>query len=86
LGSRGRWISEFEASLVNRVSFRTARATQRNAVSKNQNQKKKKKKKKKERKKGSHYIAQADLTFKSQPSYHLCFLSIEIKDMGYHAW
>jgi hypothetical protein len=36
LGSRGRWISELEASLVYRVSSRTARATQRNPVSKNQ--------------------------------------------------
>jgi hypothetical protein len=45
-GGRGRRISEFEASLVYRVSSRTARATQRNPVSKNQ---KKKKKKKKER-------------------------------------
>jgi hypothetical protein len=35
LGNRGRWISEFEASLVYRVSSRTARATQRNPVSKN---------------------------------------------------
>jgi hypothetical protein len=35
LGGRGRWISEFEASLVYRVSSRTARATQRNPVSKN---------------------------------------------------
>jgi hypothetical protein len=26
LGGRGRWISEFEASLVNKVSSRTARA------------------------------------------------------------
>jgi hypothetical protein len=33
LGGRGRWISEFEASLVYRVSSRTARATQRNLVS-----------------------------------------------------
>jgi hypothetical protein len=32
LGGRGRWISEFEASLVFRVSSRTARATQRNPV------------------------------------------------------
>jgi hypothetical protein len=36
LGSRGRRISEFEASLVYKVSSRTARATQRNPVSKNQ--------------------------------------------------
>jgi hypothetical protein len=32
LGGGGRWISEFEASLVYRVSSRTARATQRNPV------------------------------------------------------
>jgi hypothetical protein len=37
LGGRGRWISEFQASLVYKVSFRTARATtQRNPVLKNQ--------------------------------------------------
>jgi hypothetical protein len=35
LGSRGRQISEFEASLVYRVSSRTARAIQRNPVLKN---------------------------------------------------
>jgi hypothetical protein len=34
LGGRGRQISEFEASLVYKVSSRTARATQRNLVSK----------------------------------------------------
>jgi hypothetical protein len=32
LGGRGRQISEFEVSLVYRVSSRTARATQRNPV------------------------------------------------------
>jgi hypothetical protein len=47
--SRGKLISEFNASLIHRVSSRTARALQRNSVSKNKN--KKKKKKKKERKK-----------------------------------
>jgi hypothetical protein len=41
---RGRWISEFEASLVYKVSSRTARAIKRNPVSKNQKKKKKKKK------------------------------------------
>ena len=46
MGGRGRPISEFEASLVYRVSSRIARVTQRNPVSK-----KPKKKKKKERKK-----------------------------------
>jgi hypothetical protein len=35
LGGRGRWISEFEVSLVYRVSSRTARTMQRNPVSKN---------------------------------------------------
>jgi hypothetical protein len=33
--SKGRQISEFEASLVYKVSSRTARAIQRNPVSKN---------------------------------------------------
>jgi hypothetical protein len=37
-GGRGRQISEFEASLVYKVSSRTARAIQRNPVSKNQKQ------------------------------------------------
>ena len=45
-GGRGRWISEFEDSLVYEVSSRTARATQRNPVSKNQKKKKKKSKRK----------------------------------------
>jgi hypothetical protein len=36
LGGRGRQISEFKASLVYRVSSRTARATQRNPVLKKQ--------------------------------------------------
>jgi hypothetical protein len=44
LGGRGRRISEFEASLVYKVSSRTARAIQKNPVSKNQKKKKKKKK------------------------------------------
>jgi hypothetical protein len=43
LGRQGQaagWISEFEASLVYKVSSRTARAIQRNPVSKNQKIKK----------------------------------------------
>jgi hypothetical protein len=47
LGGRGRQISEFEVSLVYRVSSRTARATQRNPVSKNQNKKEREREKKK---------------------------------------
>jgi hypothetical protein len=38
LGGRGRRISELEASLVYKVSSRTARATQRNPVSKTNKQ------------------------------------------------
>jgi hypothetical protein len=37
LGGRGRQISEFEASLVYKVSSRTARIIQRNLVSEKQN-------------------------------------------------
>jgi hypothetical protein len=55
LGCRDRRISEFKDSLVYRVSSRTARAIQRNPVSKNKNKtttttttKKNKQKKKKE--------------------------------------
>jgi hypothetical protein len=47
LGGRGRQISEFEDSLVYKVSSRTARATQRNPVLKQTKTKKKKKKKSK---------------------------------------
>jgi hypothetical protein len=47
LGGRGRWISEFEASLVYKVSSRTVRATQRNPDSKKQKKKNKNKQKKK---------------------------------------
>jgi hypothetical protein len=36
LGGKGRQISEFKASLVYKVSSRTARAIQKNPVSKNQ--------------------------------------------------
>ena len=49
LGGRGRQISEFEASLVYRVSSRTARAIQRNPVWKKKNKTKQNKSKKKKR-------------------------------------
>jgi hypothetical protein len=51
LGGRGRQISEFEASLVYRVSFRTAKVIQRNPVSKKKQTKKTKKQKNKKNKK-----------------------------------
>jgi hypothetical protein len=46
LGDRGRPISEFEASLVYKVSSRTAIAIQRNLVSKERNKQTKTKKQK----------------------------------------
>jgi hypothetical protein len=48
LGGRGRWISEFEASLVYRVSSRRAKTTQRNPVLKKPKKEKKEKKKRKQ--------------------------------------
>jgi hypothetical protein len=54
LGGKGRWISEFEASLVYKVSSRTARTIQRNPVSKNQTKRKKEKEKEKEKEKDAH--------------------------------
>jgi hypothetical protein len=47
LGGRGRRISEFEAILVYRVSSRTAKATQKNPVSREKKKRKKERKKKK---------------------------------------
>jgi hypothetical protein len=35
LGDRGKWISEFKASLVYVASFRTARATKKDPILKN---------------------------------------------------
>jgi hypothetical protein len=49
LEDRGRRISEFEASLVYKVSSRTARAIQRNPVLKNKKQKTKNKNKNKKK-------------------------------------
>jgi hypothetical protein len=51
LGGRGRLISELEASLVYKVSSRTARALQRNPVSKKEKKRKEKKKEKRKEKK-----------------------------------
>jgi hypothetical protein len=46
---KGRWISEFEASLVYKVSSRTARGTQRNPVLKNKTKKQANKKKRQDK-------------------------------------
>jgi hypothetical protein len=53
LGGRGRRISEFKASLVYKVSSRTARATQRNPGLKTKQNKKEKEKERKRKKKKS---------------------------------
>jgi hypothetical protein len=50
LGGRGRQISEFEASLVYRVSSKTARAIKRNPVSEKQTNKQTNKQKQKTKK------------------------------------
>jgi hypothetical protein len=49
LGGRGRRISEFEASLVYKVSSRTARATQRNPVSKRKEREREREKRREEK-------------------------------------
>jgi hypothetical protein len=51
LVGRGRRTSDFEASLVYRVSSRRVRAAQRNPVQKKKKKKKEKKERKKEKKK-----------------------------------
>jgi hypothetical protein len=56
LGGRGRQISEFKASLVYRVSSRTARAIQRNPVLKKNNNNKTKQNKKNKKKKKSNSL------------------------------
>jgi hypothetical protein len=56
LVGRGRRISEFEASLVYKVSSRIARATQRNPVLKTKKKKKKREKKEKEKEKQNEYF------------------------------
>jgi uncharacterized protein (DUF2252 family) len=56
LGGRGRWISEFQASLVYRVSSRTARAIQRNPVLKKQKNKNNNNKKNPQKKKDIRFL------------------------------
>jgi hypothetical protein len=66
LGGRGRRISEFEASLVYKVSSRTARAIQKNPVSKKQKTKNKPRlppKKEWPRNKHGGHVSHTDLTF-----------------------
>jgi hypothetical protein len=67
LGSRGRRISEFKASLVYKVSSRTARALQRNPVSKNQKNKKKTKKQKQNKTKQKNKKTKTKTKKKNKP-------------------
>jgi hypothetical protein len=55
-GGRGRWIPEFQTSLVYKVSSRTARAIQRNPVSKNKQTNKQKQKTKNKKKKSQQRV------------------------------
>jgi hypothetical protein len=71
LGSRCRRISEFKASLVYRVSSRTARATQRNPVSRNKTRKEKKRKEKKRKEKKRVEIADCSEVLSSTASKHM---------------
>ena len=66
MGGRGRQISEFEVSLVYRVSSRTAKSTQRNPVSKNKNNNKKQANKQTEDKREMGKKATRIPVFKSQ--------------------
>ena len=70
LEGRHRQISEYEASLVYRVNLRTAKATQRNSVSKNktkQNKNKNKKTKTKQIKQEYNKLALCSSLFQRQP-------------------
>jgi hypothetical protein len=66
LGGRGRWISEFETSLVYKVSSRTARATQRNSVLKSKAKKPKTNKQTKTTTKQQNPLANIILNKRSQ--------------------
>jgi hypothetical protein len=85
LGGRGRWISEFEASLVYKVSSRTARAIQRNPVSKKTKNKKEKRKEKKRKekkrkeKKRKETLTKTDTHTHAFPSSVLTMFSVNKK-------
>jgi hypothetical protein len=67
-GHLGGQISEFEASMVYKVISRTARATQRNPVSK-------KKKKKKKKKKYLHSMEYSHSQFIMSPSSYISIVN-----------
>jgi hypothetical protein len=74
LGGRGRRISEFEASLVYRVSSRTARAIQRNPVLKNKQTNKQKQQQQKNSftiPEGTHLQSSMQDATKGQPGLYI---------------
>jgi hypothetical protein len=76
LGGKSRQISEFKASLISRVSSRTARATQRNPVSKKQKTKQKQTNKQKTNQ--SNNNKNPSLHFESDPeNIYLFCISLE---------
>jgi hypothetical protein len=80
LGGRDRQISEFEASLVYKVSSRTARAIQRNPVSKKQNKTKQNKTKQNKTKqsKAKQSKAKQSKAKQSKAKQNKSFLSITL--------
>jgi hypothetical protein len=70
LGGRGRQISEFEASLVYKVSSRTARAIQRNPASKKTKQQQPKKTPTKQNKTKQNKTKQTEMGLGSQEDDH----------------
>jgi hypothetical protein len=77
LGRQGRRISEFKASLIYRVSSRTARATQRKLVSKKQKKKKKRKEKKKKELGSEDIYCHEGLGPRPLPALPRTFLALE---------
>jgi hypothetical protein len=70
LGGRDKRISEFEASLVYKVSSRTARAIQRKPVLKNKNKNKQKKKPKNKTKKNEGVDCLSGAMFENTFTFH----------------
>jgi hypothetical protein len=66
LEGRGRWISEFKASLVYKVSSRTARATQRNPVSKKERREEKRREEKRREEKRREEKRRGPVSYVSQ--------------------
>jgi Zn-dependent peptidase ImmA (M78 family) len=72
LGGRGRWISEFKASLFYRVNSRTARVTQRNPVSEKDKKNKQKKKNKKQKQKKTKSIIDKCRSSRQEMAFEFC--------------